>query len=260
MAVEYIDSHFHYLEMLRKNPEAMQIIKSAFSSGLANALDAGVDGEDMETRLGLQREFPGILTAFGYSPHWVTQSDWKARARTGLEEWGNYPDICAIGETGLDYHWNYGKPGEQEELFHMQIDFAENCRKPLIIHSRNADRQTHEILLPHKGRINGVLHCFCSDTAFADKMIDAGLYISFAGNITYKKSEMLRTTAKTTPIDRILLETDSPYLSPEPFRGKDNSPARMGIIHEYVAKIKGISVEKLAEQVRINFTRLFKNK
>ena len=158
-----------------------------------------------------------------------------------------------IGETGIDRYWNYGREGEMEELFRLHLRLADELDLPVVVHSRDADSETAGILRDHCPSRKGIIHCFSSDTAAARTFLDLGFMISFAGNVTYKANEELRKAAAYVPLDRILLETDSPYLSPVPLRGRPNTPA--SIVHTYtlVAGLRGLAPQQLDEIVRDNY-------
>jgi len=166
--------------------------------------------------------------------------------------------VDCIGEIGLDFHWNYGTPYRQKELCIIQMELANLRACPVVIHTRDADQAMMEILdsvaLPH----SGILHCFSSTWELAECALKQGLYLSFAGPITYKNNIRLREILAKVPLNRLLLETDSPYLAPVPYRGKINTPHHMVEIYNEAARIKEISVTELAATIKTNFATLFR--
>ncbi len=170
------------------------------------------------------------------------------------------PRVVAMGETGLDYF--YQKEDSQLKLqqdsFRHHIRVGRELNKPVIVHTRDARQDTLDILHEEKaGECGGVLHCFTEDRATAEILLDLGFYISFSGIVTFKNAEQLREAARYVPLDRLLIETDSPYLAPVPYRGKENQPAYVRDVAEYIAVLKGVSLETLAEATTANFSRLF---
>jgi len=170
---------------------------------------------------------------------------------------GNFKPITAIGEIGLDWHWNYGTKKQQMELFEAQIQLADKYKLPVLIHNREADQDILNILKQNSLNSRGILHCFSSDYETAVKLIDMGLYISFAGNVSYKKNSVLREVASKIPVESILLETDSPYLSPQQVRGKPNHPGHIAYTYETVADCQNIPLKEFINSIKNNFKSLF---
>lgn len=168
------------------------------------------------------------------------------------------PLVVGIGETGLDYFRTESKLQWQHERFHRHIDVAKNCKKPLIIHTRAAAEDTMNTLRDHDAsEAGGVMHCFAEDWNVARQALDIGFYVSFSGIVTFKSAKAVQEAAKKVPLDRLLVETDAPYLAPVPKRGKTNEPAYVRHTAEFVANLRGISLEALAEATTENFYRLF---
>jgi TatD DNase family protein len=165
--------------------------------------------------------------------------------------------VVAVGECGLDYHHHYGTKEEQRSLFADQIEVADDIGLPVVVHSRDADGDLLEMLERRIPRCGAIIHCFSSGPEIAERLLDLGCTLSFAGNITYKKAEEVRETARMVPSDRYVLETDSPYLPPEGKRGKTNEPANVVIIGAYIADIRGMSVEAVAYETMENAKRAF---
>ncbi|MBV7388625.1 YchF/TatD family DNA exonuclease [Pasteurellaceae bacterium TAE3-ERU1] len=168
------------------------------------------------------------------------------------------PKVVAIGECGLDYHYSIENKMEQQRIFAEQVALANELHKPLIIHTREAREDTMAILREGQAqKCGGVLHCFTENQWMADQALDIGFYISVSGIITFRNAQDIRDVIETVPLERLLVETDSPYLAPVPYRGKQNQPAYVREVCEYVATLKGVSTEQLAEVTTENFERLF---
>lgn len=171
------------------------------------------------------------------------------------------PKVIAIGECGLDYYYSADNKAKQQQIFSQQIELANQLQKPLIIHTRSAREDTIALLKQGEAqKCGGVLHCFTENQWMADQGLELGFYISVSGIITFRNAQEIRDVIKTVPLDRLLVETDSPYLAPVPYRGKQNQPAYVREVCEYLAVLKGVSVEELAQITTQNFERLFKLK
>lgn len=171
----------------------------------------------------------------------------------------NHPKIVGIGETGLDYYYEHSPKKEQQTLFRRHIEAAQQAGLPLIVHTRDAEEDTIAILreMREQGEFSGLIHCFSGTQWLADKALELGLYISISGIITFKKADALRDVVQTVPLDRLLVETDAPYLAPVPYRGKPNQPAYTRYTAEKLAEIKGVSVSEIALKTTNNFMILF---
>lgn len=166
--------------------------------------------------------------------------------------------VIAMGETGLDYYYQQETKAQQQASFREHIRIGRDLNKPVIVHTRDAREDTLAILKEEKVEgCGGVLHCFTEDRDTAEKLLDMGFYISFSGIVTFRNAETIREAARYIPLDRILVETDSPYLAPVPYRGKENQPAYTRDVAEYMAVLKGVSIEELAQATTENFSRLF---
>ena len=166
----------------------------------------------------------------------------------------------AIGETGLDRHWDFSPIEQQQDYFDRHLRLSQELDLPLVVHTRETDQDNLEMLTAaaERGPVRGVMHSFCSDAEFAEQFLGLGLYISFAGMVTFKKSDELRRVAASIPSDRILVETDSPYLSPDPLRGKRNEPARVALTAACIAEERGQTAEEFAAMTTENARRLFR--
>jgi TatD DNase family protein len=199
--------------------------------------------------------YPQIYGSIGIHPHEVDEH--PEISVEDLLEYTKHPKVIGIGETGLDLYYNHSKAEKQQEYFARHIEVAIKSKLPLIIHTRNADDLTIEILSDYQN-FTGLIHCFSSDSLnFAKKCLDLGLYISISGIVTFKKSVALQEIVKYVPLDRLIVETDSPYLAPEPYRGKRNEPSFVKKVAETIANLKQIDYEIVAKQTTDNFFELF---
>lgn len=254
----FVDSHCHLdrVDLAPFNGDFNAMIQSATDSGVDHFLCVSIDLENWQDMVSLVSSYPQISVSVGVHPSEssrpATVGDLLTRAET--------PGVVAIGETGLDYFYGKDNIPEQQQSLRTHICAARECKKPLIIHTRDAREDTIKILREERAdEIGGVLHCFTEDQNMADQAIELGFYISFSGIVTFRNAASLREVARSVPEDRILVETDSPYLAPMPMRGKGNQPAWVRHVAECVAAERGVSLEHLAEVSSENFYRLFKH-
>ncbi len=219
-------------------------------------VDPGVRADDLRERVGRTGRRPWLLYAAGIWPGKEALEDPWPHLRA-LEAAAALPECAAVGEGGLDYHWMHGSREAQRLLFEAQIDLAVRLGKPLIVHSRDAHRDTLGILSSLRPGVPVVIHCFGYDADAAREFLDLGCWISFAGNLTYPASSELRKACALVPADRLLLETDSPYMAPEPFRGKPCTPLRIRPTYEVAAALRGEEMENLARTVSGNLRIVF---
>ncbi|MGD1821568.1 MAG: TatD family hydrolase [Pleomorphochaeta sp.] len=254
--IEYVDSHAHLLVIEEKGEDINNILKVIDDNNYV-ILDIAINEYDIEKRYNKLKDYKNIYLSTALGPWGTkdTKEDNSKIIKTLQENINNYP-IKAIGEIGLDNYWNYSTKELQEDLFIKQIELANNNNLPILIHNREADNQIINILNNIKLKRESTIHCFSSDLNFAKFALDKGFYISFASTITYKKNEELRKILQYVPLDRLLLETDSPYLSPEPFRGKTNTPLLIPLSYKKAAEIKKVTIEDLAINVKRNLLHL----
>ncbi len=251
-----IDSHCHLNLINTDKTDIFGIIENALNKTVSCFIDISVGINDFFKRRDLTEEllqkYPVfILLSAGIPPYFADK-----RTPNDIEEVkaqaGNEQRVVAIGEIGLDYYHNYGTKRKQISLFIEQIELANELQLPVIIHTRDSDDDLITILREHRAVKGGIIHCFSSGFPYARKLLDLGFFLSFAGNITYKKSDNIRKVAIGLPEDRYVIETDSPYLSPEGKRGKPNEPANLAITASCIAKLRGISFEEVAHQTTKN--------
>lgn len=252
------DTHAH-LDSDQFDDDREAVIERARQAGLAGICVIGCDPDSSLACCELAARHPGFLyAAVGIQPNYVTYGmpDWMDE----IIQLAQRPEVVAIGETGLDCYWQDSPLELQEQYFQWHIELAQQTGKPLVIHMRDSGQQIYDALKPwtEKGPIKGIMHSYTGDMELAQRFLDLGLHISFAGMITFKKSAELRHVASRIPSDRLLIETDSPYLSPEPFRGKrPNEPARVVHTAKVVAEARGVSDAELAELTTANAKHLF---
>ena len=250
----YIDSHCHInFPELSKNIDG--VLSNMKEKSITHALCVSVTLDNFESVLKLANEHKNIFASVGVHPDYedITEPDIKT-----LTSLAKNDKVVAIGETGLDYFRLTGELLWQKERFRTHIRAAVESKLPLIIHTRNAREDTIQIMKEENASsAKGVMHCFTETYEMAKQAIDQDFYISFSGIITFKNAESLRETVKKIPLDRMLIETDSPYLAPVPNRGKLNEPSNVVYVAEKIAEIKNISVEEVAETTTKNFFSLF---
>jgi TatD DNase family protein len=237
-----------------------------FDDVLARAAAAGVGAmQTICTRLSqfeqvsaIADRYPNIWCSVGIHPHHVAEED-DFTAADLLDRVAAHSKVIGIGETGLDFHYDMSPRGEQEAAFRSHIEAARESQLPLIVHTRNADAETCRILRDEAGRgaFPGVIHCFSVGREVAETALELGFYISLSGIVTFKNAQQLRDIARDIPLERLLLETDAPYLAPMPHRGKRNEPAYVRDTAQYVADLKGLTYAELAAQTGENFFNLF---
>lgn len=249
-----VDSHTHIMEMEKKGLNTKEILQKCFDNGMVSALDVAVNEGNFEERLAYKDLFPGLYFAAGIHPSDTKEIENQVSI---IDSQLKNEYVIAVGETGLDFHWDTVPAEKQKEMFAWHIALSNKHKLPLIIHNRLADKDIIEILKSEKAEYFGVIHCFSSNYHFAKKFIDLGFYISFAGNITYKKSEEIREAASKIPFDRILVETDAPYLSPQKMRGKLNHPGNISYTIDCIADLFNKGADETALQTYQNYKELF---
>lgn len=251
-----VDSHCH-LEYKGLVEDQAAVIERARAAGIGAFLNISTRKSEWDQVVGTAAREPDIFASVGIHPH---EADAHADlGRAALLEATRHPKVIAIGETGLDYYYDKSDRETQKHLFRMHIDVARETGLPLIIHTRDAEDDTHAILAEEmgKGGFPALIHCFTASRGFAEKVLELGLTISLSGIVTFKNAKALQEVARIIPQDRLLVETDSPFLAPVPNRGKVCEPAFVADTARFVAELRGVSPEALAEQTTANFARLF---
>ena len=251
-----IDTHTH-LDDTRYDPDREATIERARQAGVGAFVTIGCDLATSRAAVTLANRHPDIYASIGVHPHEVRHigDGWYDELRRLAE----HKKVVAYGEIGLDYHYNHSPPKEQRERFREQLQLARDLRLPVIIHTREAQEDTISILKEERAsEVGGVFHCFSGDAWLAKDALDLGFYLSFSGILTFTNAKMLREIAQQTPLDRVLIETDCPYLAPVPHRGKRNEPAFVAQVARQLAEIHpGLSLERIEQATTENAQRLF---
>ena len=246
-----IDTHAHiyYDDYVGRMDE---IIQTAINNGVEKIISVGVDLATSEECIRISEKYPSVYATCGYHPH---EAEKASRGYLyELEELYKQPKVVAVGEIGLDYHYDFSDRKTQRKIYHEQLEMASSLNLPAVVHCRKSD---DDVLngIQHLGYRSGVIHCFASSFDFAEKILETGFVLSFTGIITFVKE--LEEVVQKVPLDRIMVETDSPYLTPKPHRGEKNEPAHAVHIAEKIAKLKGVSMEEVADATTETAYKLF---
>jgi TatD DNase family protein len=253
-----IDSHCHLDFPDFATDGVAALISRAQAVGVGRFLTICTHIAKFDQVLAIAESSPLIDCSLGTHPHQAAEPEETDIPVSRIIELAKHPKVVALGETGLDYHYDFAPRAVQHRVFENHIAAAIDTGLPLIIHTREAEEDTIRILREAgQGKIRGVMHCFTGSQWLAEQALDIGFYISFSGIVTFKKSEELRAVAKTVPLDRLLVETDSPYLAPQAYRGKRNEPAYVIHTAETIADVKGVSAREIADVTTDNFFTLF---
>lgn len=250
-----VDSHCHldFPDLANGLPD---ILARMQENRVGLAVCIGVNLEDFPGVLALAEKYPQLYATVGVHPEYT---DVEEPTEARLLELAAHPKVIGIGETGLDYYWQKDQPEWQRVRFRTHIAAAKRCAKPLIVHTRDSAADTLRVLKEEGAEtVGGVMHCFTENWDIARQALDLGFYISFSGIVTFKNAAVIKDVAQKCPLDRILVETDSPYLAPAPYRGKRNEPSYVRHVADEVARLRGISPEVLDEATTDNFFRLFR--
>ena len=252
----WVDSHCH-LNDERYCDDLDEVITRAKQAGVETCVSICTDLKEAQAVLDIAIKYDNVFCSVGVHPHEAQLPENIKDLAKVLNDFALHDKVIALGETGLDYYYEHSPRAEQREAFATHIAVAKSTKLPLIVHTRDAEQDTIDLLSKEKGNITGVIHCFSGSQDLANKSLDLGFYISISGIVTFKKADELREIVKTVPLDRLLLETDAPYLTPIPHRGKRNEPAMMVHTAQVVADLKGVELTKLAEVTSQNFRDLF---
>lgn len=250
------DTHAH-LDEDAFSQDVDEVIGRAIEFGVTTMLAVATTVESSRATIALAARVPCVFASVGIHPNYAAQvkpGDWEA-----IEELASSPKVVAIGETGLDRYWDHTPFDVQLDFFRRQIELAKRRDLPFIVHCREAEPDVVSVLreVAGAGQLKGIMHSFCGGRATLDAALELGLHISFAGMLTFKKNAELRELAKTVPLDRLLVETDSPYLAPQPQRGKRNEPAFVRYTAECLAELHGKTLDEMAAITTANARRLF---
>lgn len=254
---ELIDTHAH-LDDEQFAAELPDVVERAKAAGVAAIVAIGTTAVSSAAAVEIAARFPAVFAVVGIQPNYVAEAkpgDWER-----IVELASQPKVVGLGETGLDRHWNYAPLELQQDFFDRHLRLAQERKLPFVVHTRESDADVLAMLraAAARGPLQGIMHSFTGTAETAAECVALGLHISFAGMVTFKKSTDLRTVAATVPADRLLVETDSPYLSPHPLRGKRNEPAHVVHTAACLAEARGVAFDALSVQTTANARRLFR--
>ncbi|MBI5395210.1 MAG: TatD family hydrolase [Verrucomicrobia bacterium] len=261
-----VDTHAHLTDP-RFRDDLDAVLERAAVAGVGAVISLATTLEDCEATLKLAERFPQVYAAVGVHPNHAAEA--PADVTGALAEFARHPKVVAIGEAGMDYHYLPGKraggteaddaagKARQRELFVQQLELATKLGKPVVIHERECAEDLLELLTPYRGRLRGVFHCFGGPPEVARRVLDLGFHVSFTGMLTFKRAAALRELAAQLPPDRVMVETDSPYMAPEPHRGKRCEPAWVVESARALAAARGVALEVVAQETTENARRLF---
>ena len=250
------DTHAH-LDQEEFDADRDAVVQRAQDAGVTRIVAVGTTAPTSRRSVELAQQFPGVFAAVGIQPNYTSQAepgDWDLVVAAAAD-----PRVVALGETGLDRYWDYAPLAVQQDFFDRHLRLSQQRQLPFIVHTRESDADVLAMLREARtrGPLSGVMHSFTGSAETAAQCVELGLWISFAGMVTFKKSIDLRAVAATVPADRIVIETDSPYLSPVPLRGKPNEPANLVHTAAVLAETRGVSLEEFSRQTTANACRLF---
>lgn len=249
------DTHVHLNDEQYDN-DLEEVIGRAKANGVGRVIVVGFDEKTIKRAMELIEVYDFIYAAIGWHP--VDAIDLTDEYLEWIEELTKHPKVVAIGEIGLDYHWDKSPRDIQKDVFRRQIRLAKKLKLPIIIHNRDATEDVVAILKEeHAEEVGGIMHCFSGSVETAQACLDMNFYISLGGPVTFKNAVKPKEVAKAVPLDRLLIETDCPYLAPHPFRGKRNEPGYVKLVAEEIARLKEVTYEEVAEATTKNANKLF---
>ncbi|WP_423800289.1 TatD family hydrolase [Neobacillus sp. SAB-20_R2A] len=249
------DTHAH-LNAEQFNEDLEEVISRAQEAGVTNMVVVGFDRPTITRAMELAEGYEFIYACVGWHP--VDAIDMTDEDLLWIEELAAHPKVVAIGEMGLDYHWDKSPKDIQKEVFRKQIQLAKKVKLPIVIHNREATQDIVEILKEEgAAEVGGIMHCFSGSAETAKECVNMNFYISLGGPVTFKNAKKPKEVAAEIPIDKLLIETDCPYLAPHPFRGKRNEPSYVKLVAEQIAEIKGLTYEEVAEATTQNAKKCF---
>lgn len=252
------DTHVH-VNARQFLDDREEVIERAFAAGVKQMVVVGFDEETIKLAIEIADAYETIYAAVGWHP--VDAIDYKEEHLDWLEELSAHPKVVALGEMGLDYHWDTSPKDVQEKVFRKQIQLAKKVNMPIIIHNREATEDVIRILQEEDAQsIGGIMHCYSGTVEQLQPCLEMNFYISLGGPVTFKNAHETKEVAKNVPLDRLLIETDAPYLAPHPYRGKRNEPAYVTLVAKQIAELKGMDYEEVCKITTENALRLFRIK
>ncbi len=252
-----VDSHCHLnmLDLTQFDGQLDNVLAAAKQNGVERFLCVNVDRENQPEVISIAERYPEVFASVGLHPSEAVKD---ILSDGDIIRYASHPKVVAIGESGLDYYYNDTGLEQQRESFVQHIRLAKQLQLPLIIHTRDAQEDTIRLMQEHGAdECGGVMHCFTESLEMAQQAMDMGFYISISGIVTFKNAANVQAVAKAVPLDRLLVETDAPYLTPVPYRGKPNGPQHVRYVAEKIAELKGISVDEVSAKTTENFYKLF---
>ena len=249
-----IDSHSH-IYMNRFDEDRDAVIHRATTAGVTQLLQVGCNLADSRTVVALSEQVPGIYATVGVHPH--EASTVTAEVIAALAALTRHPKVLAWGEIGLDFYYDNSPRDQQQAAFEVQLQAAVACEVPVVIHTRDAERETLDMLRCHGVARGGHVHCFTGTAGMAEALLDMGFHIGFTGIVSFSKADNVRDALRVVPLERLLIETDSPYLAPQPHRGKRNEPAFVIHVAEAIAQVKQVPLADVIRHSTQNFYRLY---
>lgn len=250
------DTHVH-LNARQFKEDREEVIQRAFDNGVQYMVVVGFDAETIPLAIEIAESYENIYAAVGWHP--VDAIDMTDKDLAWIEELSSHPKVVAIGEMGLDYHWDKSPKDIQKEVFRKQIRLAKKVNMPIIIHNREATEDIIAILQEENAKeVGGIMHCYNDSIQYVQDCLDMNFYISLGGPVTFKNASLPKEVAKEVPLNRLLVETDAPYLAPHPNRGKRNEPAYVRLVAEKIAELREISLEEVSQKTTENAFQVFK--
>jgi TatD DNase family protein len=249
------DTHVH-LNARQFLEDREETIQRAFDAGVKYMTVVGFDHETIPLAIEIAQEYETIYAAVGWHP--VDAIDMTDKELEWIEELSKHPKVVALGEMGLDYHWDKSPKDVQKDVFRKQIRLAKKLKMPIIIHNREATEDIIQILKEENAKeVGGIMHCYSDSVQYVDECLDMNFYISLGGPVTFKNASLPKEVAQYVPLDRLLIETDAPYLAPHPNRGKRNEPAYVQLVAEKIAELRDLDYEEISEITTKNAFRFF---
>ncbi|WP_141434169.1 TatD family hydrolase [Bacillus sp. 03113] len=249
------DTHVH-LNAEQFEEDLKDVIERAKATGIENMVVVGFDRPTINRAMELIEEYEFLYASIGWHP--VDAIDMTDEDLDWIEELSKHPKVVALGEMGLDYHWDKSPREIQQEVFRKQIRLAKKVNLPIVIHNRDATEDIIHILKEEEAKtVGGIMHCFSGSVETAKECVNMNFYISLGGPVTFKNAKKPKEVAEAIPLEKLLVETDCPYLTPHPFRGKRNEPSYVKLVAEKIAEIKGVSFEEVARMTTKNAKKLF---
>jgi TatD DNase family protein len=251
--IQPIDSHFHYFQGQDQGQPTADQLAFAFAHGMQAALEAGTPNHPFAQRQALAEQYPHLYLLAGHHPDAASAT---LPSATELLQQASYHKTIAVGEIGLDYSYDHILPRHQQQLFDFQLDIAKQVKKPVVLHVRDAHDDALA-MIKASGITSGVVHCFTGNKHIAKSWLDAGFLLSFSGVVTFKNAKNVHESAQYCPLDRMLCETDAPFLAPTPYRGQPNQLSYVAYVYQYIAQLRGIDLPVLSSRICSNFAQIF---